>query len=88
MGVRCTWTPKLRMGEARILLKLMNPDGELIEKVYHDGQTPCIQLTINRFDPFHSQESQVGADRQLARFRKSGIHRVCFQHVNAKPTSL
>lgn len=59
------------------MLKLMNADRELIEKVYHDGQTKYIQLTANRFEPFHSEESQVDVGKQLALFRESGFHSAC-----------
>lgn len=60
-------------------LLLMDGDGRLTERFFPDvnGET-AIQLCNQRWTPFHArEESQAESSKQLARFRKSGNHRVC-----------
>lgn len=65
-------TPTPTMGEVRVVLTLMNADGELTQRFLPnlEGETTIIQLANDRFVPFHSEESQTDVGRQLARFRE------------------
>lgn len=56
------------MGDAKVVLTLMNADGELTERFFIEGETHIVQLAHDRFNPFRSEESQVDVGRQLARF--------------------
>ena len=69
------------MGDLRVVLTLMNADGELYERYLpnDEGQTTITQLARDRFKPFRSEESQVTDEsKQLARFRK-------FRHPSRLP---
>jgi len=58
------------MGEVKVVLTLMNADGELTERVLPtSGETTFTQLAKDRFAPFHSEESQA-AGKTLALFRE------------------
>lgn len=57
------------MGDARVVLTLMNADGEITQRHLPPVGEETIQLVNNRFAPFHAEESQVDTG-QLARFCK------------------
>lgn len=58
------------MGDARVVLTLMNANGELTQRFIPNvwGETTIVQLANDRFVPFHGEESQTDVG-QLARFR-------------------
>lgn len=59
------------MGEARVVLTLMNRDGELTKFFPKQDTSSTIQLANERFAPFHANaESQLDEHRQLALFCK------------------